>query len=305
MTNVLNECSFTACLTFVNEVLMKNFILGVCAVVLISCGSYYRPPESIQSKMDRYEPKKKKTNIVPVALIKQYNFSNRSPASVKFSRKKKIGYSNKRLYFLTLYSQYLAMKRLTTSTNTPEQFSCPHFHTSLLTNKNILKKSKSLKPIELRSYDQQKFNDQSYLTSHLELILPMNNFEVAPKAVDILKTADVAKHKEIIKSALNTHVVKTFNEVKELCDYGSSDNYYSYETLISQNNEKRILSPSKNSLSILLKNPVFFNMALLKNLEKKTNSRSIASTQQTEKSDHLEREIIHRLNVGWSYGYYQ
>ena len=110
------------------------------AFLLASCAG----PENYQQKMARYTPKVIGNNQVPEIRIADFKFASetskvkgRAPASVvpvaeKNEVEKDGNPTNKKLYFLSLYSQYETLKNYSAEFSGPNINICPNFHTSLL-----------------------------------------------------------------------------------------------------------------------------------------------------------------------------
>jgi hypothetical protein len=292
-----------------------------CTLLFASCAG----PESYQQKMSRYEPKAISQNIVPE--IKSYDFKfidenhstekmmKRSPASAPEnptleSEGSEGATTNKKLYFLTLYSEYETLKKYTPEFSGTNSMICPNFHTSLLRHLDGVVPSNSTPVTSTLKYDSQKFSDEKYVSSRPELLLPMSQTEVTPKVIDLIKNSkeqmsDFAIN-ELVHKALDIHLAKTYSEIRELCEYGNSDNYYIYENLITHI-KNNTFAPGNKNMNTLLKTTVFSNIALMMSLEKssvKTSSRAIASTDESPKKNTYANEIITRLNVSWANQYF-
>lgn len=291
-------------------------------LALASCAG----PESYQSKMAKFTPKQHGINQVPQIKSEGFEFSksSRSPASVRPQMDKPTSLgeaqsdettlSNKKLYFLTLFGQYESMKKYSSQFDAPAVNICPNFHGSLLehkgrrpagfaghiTNKNNKK----------FVYDTSKLNDSNYVAFHPELSLPLVKDEVTPRVIDIFlsqaQTMSEGKMNELVHTAIDIHLSKTYAEIRELCEYGVSDNYYVYENLITHIKNSSFQPAAKN-MNTLLKTTVFSNIALVTALEKiqATPMRSIASTEtKKDVSTPYSKELMTRLNVEWANEYF-
>lgn len=289
---------------------------------LISCAGV----ESYDDKMSRYLPKVTGKNQVPEFKTESFQFMTkktigRSPASVTKAEQvvsEENTLSNKKLYFLTLFGQYESMKKYSQHFTAPNVNICPHFHTSLLEHKGR-------NPAGFRgqvpgrndkkfSYDKTKLNDTDYVGARAELALPLSKDGVTPKVIDILRTEkdslNESRMDELVHQALDIHLSKTYSEIRELCEYGVSDNYYIYENLIThiKNSE---FSAATTNLNTLLKTTLFSNLALVTTLEKieVTPMRSIASVEekvakQKDLTTPYANEVMTRLNVEWAKEYF-
>ncbi len=297
---------------------MKKSILSLSALtVLSSCAG----PESYDQKMSRYTPKTLTKNQVPEIKTAGVTFSakpTRGPASadVKQAEKTDLGFeantTNKKLYFLTMLGQYESMKKYSAQFDAPEINICPHFHSSLLQHKEGKKVSMgTIRQFNHKkfTYEKEKLTNEAYVMSRPELSLPLSQTDVTPRVIDIMRSESElteGKMTELVHRALDIHLSKTYTEIRELCEYGVSDNYYIYENLIThiKNNEFRAEDDNMNTL---LKTTVFSNMALVTSLEKSSVStgRTIASLSNKEKEPTpYVNEMMARLNVEWAKDYF-
>jgi hypothetical protein len=289
----------------------NGFISLLTVAAIVSSCSGFRP-ESIEDKMNRFKAQNNGDNIVPNSFVNNdllIDAPTRGPASIssKNETKTSIPYNNKKLYFLTLLDQYKYMKTYSKSENTPELIICPKFHSLLvLHSENYPTNSYSNKAWTPEKYDKVKFTDDKYLASHPELSLPVSKGSIFPTVLDLIKKSNSQiEANKIVYTAFNLHLSKTYSELKELCEYGNSNNYYTFENLNTLVNRDVFKKNSKN-LNILLRTTIFSNIALKATIEKysaKTPSRGIASVDPD--SSQLEDEIINRLGVEWSNDYFK
>jgi hypothetical protein len=296
---------------------ISSFIL-VASSLVTSCSS----PESYQQKMARYTPKATDgKNLVPEFQLGQFEFNlpkkSRAPASIAseqttLDEAKESNPTNKKLYFLALYSQYEQLKQFGQDFIGPDVSICPSFHTSLTKFKekqSSLPRSGSTKKL---SYNVSRMSEDSYLAKRPELLLPLSKDEATPRVIDIVRNGTSIKTEqsvsELVHKAIDIHLAKTYTEIKELCEYGSSDNYYVYENLITHIKNTKFEADNTN-LNVLLKTTLFSNMALMTSLDnqssKPTTGRSIASTTKaTDSKLPYSQELFTRLNVSWANQYY-
>lgn len=302
---------------------MKNlFVISTLTLTtLVSCAG----PETFEQKMERYTPKNLGHNQVPEFKAEGFQFKSaksRMPAStetstsVEKSLSAEATLSNKKLYFLTLFGQYETMKKYAGDFDAPSINICPQFHTSLLEHKG--KRSKTFgfpvtqKNTKKFTYDVARLSDSDYVGKRPELSLPVSKNEVNPKVVDILRSEAKEltdfKMNEYVHKALDIHLAKTYSEIRELCEYGVSDNYYIYENLITHI-KNTSFPPAEKSMDTLLKTTIFSNIALVTSLEKKeaTPMRSIASVETKGKDQNVSysNEVMTRLNVEWAREYFE
>jgi hypothetical protein len=301
----------------------KNLILAsVSSLVLLSaCAG----PESYQQKMARYEPKAISKNQVPDINTANFKFISteknstakvgRFPASAETlenqnPESKESGPTNKKLYFLALYSEYESLKNYSKEFVGPSVSICPNFHTNLLKyNEEKGQNSKAPNISKKFTYDSAKFGDELYVSSRPELLLPLSKDDITPKVIDLIKSStgpmsDVAIN-ELVHKALDIHLAKTYSEIRELCEYGVSDNYYIYENLITHIKSNNFKADNKN-MNTLLKTTIFSNLALMTSINKYSEKapktgRSIASATENKA---YASEVIARLNVSWANQYF-
>jgi hypothetical protein len=292
-------------------------ILAVATTVTVvsscSSGYSYRRPESVNDKIDRYQSRNKNANEVPEVKVEDYAFDtgkrNRGPASVNFESKKDKGlnqYNNKRLYFLTLFSQYQEIGKYSSKGVVKKLNHCPSFHTSYLNFKESNTITNNGIGYKLPFNNLNTISNEKKVSKYPEFYLPMSNTSTRPRVIDIVSKSDITKA-EVVKNvqrAIDIHVTKTFSELNELCDTGTSANYYTYENLITHIKTKSKLNPNKVGLQTLVKTTLFSNMAIQKSMKKyqKKKSRSIASFA---KKQSYGSEVMKRLEVPWAENYFK
>lgn len=303
------------------------FATTLSTIIISSCAG----PESYQQKMARYEPKGISKNQVPEIKITNFKFKSednsstrkisRAPASTlsdnqvqtqNQNSKEVTSSTNKKLYFLALYSEYETLKNYSHNFSVPEISICPNFHTGLLRyNDKMIYKTKSHLPLNKKfTYDEKKYHDETYVATRPELLLPLSKEETTPKVIDVIKSYKGSINEmtvnELVHKAIDIHLSKTYSEIKELCEHGASDNYYIYENLITHIKNNNFEADDKN-MNILLKTTIFANIALMTSLEKnygtKIQGRSIASVEEEKKMTYTS-EVIARLNVAWAKQYF-
>jgi hypothetical protein len=295
-------------------------LMTVSLTVLASCSS----PESYQTKMSRYTPKQYSVNQVPEITTSGFQFTtnkgSRLPASadkgvsVESVQSDEATLSNKKLYFLTLFGQYDSMNKYASEFDAPSVNVCPHFHNSLLEHNDRKPAGFSSKVPTKNTkrfvYDSSKFNDAEYVSNHPELSLPLSKNEVTPKVIDIFRSEgsklNDSKMNELVRTALDIHLSKTYGEIRELCEFGVSDNYYIYENMITHIKNSNF-APAEKNMNTLLKTTVFSNIALVTALEKiqPQAMRSIASVEKKKDvSAPYSNELMTRLNVEWAREYF-
>lgn len=289
------------------RIMKKNIIVTTLtlAALATSCAG-----PATNKRDATYSPVVKGKNLVPQIKISDFEFTRskgRFPASSP--SKETTDISNKKLYFMTLLGQYESLKSHSFDYNAPEVKICPHFHMSLLeyNGKSAAPQiaRAAIKP-ELYSYDKSKLSDPTYLSKNPELLLPLTKDDIEPRVVDIIKgSTSSEKIDETVKRAIDIHLAKTYTELRSLCEYGVSDNYYIYENLITHVNNTQFGAQVEN-MNTLLKTTIFSNHALMTSLAKnKTKSigRAIASTDK-KSNEQYSNEVFARLNVNWAHEYF-
>lgn len=304
---------------------LKAFYSFIFLNLVASCGT-----ESYDQKMARYTPKVLGKNLVPEIKIAEFDFKMeskeksqklRGPASapevLSLSEDgKEVNTSNKKLYFLNLFSEYEIIKKYSQDFAGPTVTICPNFHTSMLryndnlSSINKRNNYKDLKNIKF-SYDSNKYADDIYVAKRPELLLPLSKDEITPKVIDLIRNTNYSMNdfavNELVHKALDIHLAKTYSEIQELCEYGSSDNYYIYENLITHIKNNNFDGSTKN-MNILLKTTIFSNIALISSLDEvqsiKTAGRAIASVPTENKKHPYSAEVMARLNVNWANKYF-
>lgn len=274
---------------------------------LAGCAGNYRRPESFEAKMARFQPKNTNPNKVPKfeldpAMPDHFKRpSTRGPASTEIKPEKLP--SSKRLYFITLYGQYRKISEFVQSEKAPDLNHCPSFHSTLINYKE------GLPPVSQKNVSLE--NRYSSITPDSvakfpELSLPVSLEGDRPRLYDVIAHQSKPDTGNYLNQALKVHLTKTYKELEELCESGSSDNYYNYENLTTHIQRKgNQFSPNKKSLQTLLKTTVFSNMTLLESLNgHQAASRGPASEM---KSPHLfyQKGLIQKLGVEWTYSYFK
>lgn len=303
-----------------NQRISPIMLTTLTATLLASCAG----PESYQQKMARYTPKTFSKNQVPEIVTSDFKFAptpskafSRAPASASASvtpdikeTEKEGNPTNKKLYFLSLYSQYETLKKYSSEFEAPSVSICPNFHTSLLRhNEKVSATYTGNFKNKKFTYDSKKYSDDSFIASHPELLLPLSKDEITPKVVDVIRSSKTpvteASVNEMVHKAIDIHLSKTYSEIRELCEYGVSDNYYIYENLITHIKNNKFEAGTSN-MNTLLKTTLFSNMALTTSLEKQTpvSGRSIASIGDDAEKSPYTKEVMARLNVKWAAQYF-
>lgn len=272
----------------------KLSILSIVSVnLLYSCASGLRRPESIEEKMRRYQSKIGQVNAVPEIPVVAENWTqgSRGPASISpFQASQRVDYSNKKMYFFTLWMQYKTLKKFTKSENAPQINSCPKFHTSMV-DKNWESDLThgELSKIQWKNLQQQ---DISYFP---EVHLSVSREHNEPKVKDQFKNLKFAdEYQTTVDQALKNHMAKMFTELKELCEHGSSYNYYAFENLMTYTKENTMMANNEN-MEKILKTSIFSNHLIIE---------SLRSKYTMGKYELMINEINHRIGGQWVNAYF-
>jgi hypothetical protein len=299
-----------------------------------------RVPETQEEKIARYQSRNIKHNP-PLSMsfsdqswtILQQNVSpqkkgQRGPASVEatnaISKKKKKStvfeeVTPRRLYFLSLFHQLrLLQEHSQAGQSELLSRSCPAFHSTLVDYKKWFSpKQKKWNPT-FAHWPTYNFKDgQMDLASALfpELVLPTSELNKGPTIWSELhqkiKPEMSANEKEMIfknvlEAALSQWQIRIDNEVKELCEFGHSDNYYAFENLVTTIKE-RPETDQKKSLSALFKITILQNQAIMASLSdqhKRHAKRSVANVSIIRTEEELTRDILSRLHAEWAENYF-
>ncbi|MFT6070825.1 MAG: hypothetical protein ACJAT2_000614 [Bacteriovoracaceae bacterium] len=293
----------------------KLAILTICTT-LASCAGNYQRPESFESKMARFKSKSADINRVPDFQVSEAaSFKTkrtRGPASVSKTNMKDLytEHTNKKLYFLTLFTQYHNLSKFSGADTVQSVNICPSFHSILVDHKDKFEaegyqKNQKVKINFDAVYKPEVLADSTKLSSYPELMLPVTKDSLHPNVSELISSNKEIKAKEAVEKAINVHLEKTLDELTELCDSGSSSNYYIYENLITHI-KKQGFRPSPNNMKVLLKTSIFSNRALIKSFEKsasQSRGRTIASVATGPKDLYTET-MTTRLGVEWSESYF-
>ncbi len=286
-------------------------------LTLASCaGHQFQRPESIEAKMSRFEVKGDNTNVVPelgfttegVERIHVRSTRGRAPASVESSADEsaedKINTSNKKLYFMSLFSQYEKMRVFTPAGSTPDVNVCPSFHSGLVEWRQKTKSAShtTSKTIPFK-YEATKLADPSYVSQYPELGLPLSEDVHGPTVATLLlsRPDESAKFEgpRLLSQAIHQHASRLYKEISELCETGSSANYYNFENLLTHARTHRDLVPSEYALKVLMKTTVVSNMVLIESVESLTSKTGRAPASVDVYTD----EALDRLGTPWALEY--
>ncbi len=224
----------------------------------------------------------------------QFSKTSRAPASAKKSHLSHV--SNRKLYFLTLYSQHLWFSEVLSREN--ELNYCPSFHHEVVSHSQ---KITSMRALYSGAYLKEQKIEQ--IDSRSLAYFP----EYALQVDGSREVADVSESyvKDFMKRGLNRHYEKNLHELKELCETGRSDNYYIFENLSRHLNDHPEFHASHDALKALLKTPIFANMLLFQSMlgDRIALPQAINSFPFNVYND-FEEEVVSRTRVNWIKGYF-
>lgn len=282
---------------------ISHLAISISPILLIACAS----TESFQKKMERYQARTGENILVPEIKSANVQFkvnkTRRFPASVSTSDN---SMTNKKLYFMSLNAQYESMKSISNNSTAPTVSICPSFHTGLVTYQE--KYPTGPNNFEKKfSYNLSDLSNDVYVNAHPELYLPMTKDGITPKVLDVLKGSKEKMSEgavnELMQNAVNLHLTKTYTELRELCDYGTSSNYYIYENLITHTKNEKF-EPTTANMNILLKTTLFSNRALITSFYKEKSMKQGRSIASEKVKIPFSDEVISRLNVPWANDYF-
>ncbi|MBF0362503.1 MAG: hypothetical protein HQK49_15905 [Oligoflexia bacterium] len=339
-------------------VLSVLFALNACTT--------YRPAESFENKMSRFSVKNEQQPLTPeIPVMINYKFNNpndpnnnRNVASVNDNNLQSLflTFSNRKLYFMTLYDQYRTLKTLlkdkyndkyndNDNDNDSDIELCPQFHSGLLSinssygkrkiNRNQTNQRATTTPLISLYPISSNIQKVKSLALYPELALPITFNSKHPTVYEFITTHQNKKNvsdqeqndeqkneqMKLFVDALRLHLEKNIKELKEMCEYGHSDQYYLFENLITHMKNNKSFRKSKESMEALLKTTIVSNMAIITSLdlELKISNRIQAQTQNQLQDknrlpsslntdiinlDSLQQEVLTRLDAEWSKQYF-
>lgn len=283
---------------------MKYLFLSL--VLLSSCGSSYKRPESIEQKMERFQAKDTNINKVPEFVVLERKTQSRAPASVQSTDEKDLsteeGISRKKLYFLTMLEQYNNFRAFDETGNFKEVATCPSFHEELLKAKEDIPLSS--RKINMKLYSQISSFDKKTLAYYPELMLPVSSH--GPKVFEVLSKSKETPSDKPMKQALYYHTEKLFSEIAELCEYGASDNYYTFANF-ETHLKKHSFKENKDNLISLTKTTVVSNLILLRSIQENSHpieqGRFPASASIGRDPLRFQARVLSKLGLQWAKEY--
>lgn len=295
---------------------MKNKILAVVVLSsLVSCSFVKTEPAKPNPVADV------STGMPDFHIINDYHLAKqgkieRKPAAFEMAKGETSNdddlsinaFSNRKIYFLTLLSQYYELKNLG-KIESPEVTICPSFHTDVVNNVQHIKKSmkNSIDFTQLK-YDFNKVihREAEYLSLYPELSLPLTSDHSHPAVFDGINEKTSKKFPEFFKTGYSVHVAKTYKELSDLCEKGQTDNYYVFENLVTYFKSHPDFKDDKKAMKAILKSTIFANMVLIKSLNMQVEpERKLASVDQKINYNSFEEEILKRLEANMVRSYFE
>ncbi len=163
----------------------------------------------------------------------QYNSTSRAPASIALDVEEKK--STRRVYFSSLYHQYMTLGSHLKQTNQIE--SCPQFH-------------------------HDKVEADSFNIPKISLV---GNPEIEDQGREFFPEL-AFDH----KFSLNDYHAVIKEEIKTLCEVGASDNFYKFDNLVTHYAHRTAFHRKPKAMESVLKIPIFANFYLIKMIQNKT-----------------------------------
>lgn len=282
------------------ESLVRKFIIAFLSISLISCST------QVVKNSDQMRVTKGVTAssgmpnfYITEEFIPKKISASRSIASKQFNNQLNT-FDNKKVYFLTLLGQYYRVKSLL-GKNQKELNVCPYFHHEILEQeKNIDNFTSSSYGIKKKNYTKAIYAP-SLLPAYPELSLPINDSQNVYQYTSHFKNNETIEN--FVKVALEEHADKNKSELEELCETGASDNYYTFENLLTHFTNNDRFNNSIDSLKAVLKIPVFANLFILKSIDPNYVSYSNDQFYEVSKISNnysiFEVEMLKRMNVSW------
>ncbi|MCY4643033.1 MAG: hypothetical protein OXB88_00280 [Bacteriovoracales bacterium] len=217
----------------------------------------------------------------------------------RFSR-----FSNKKVYFSTLFNQFQKFKLLADDYSKDIQF-CPSFHSLFL---ELKEERSSFSERVSKGYGGAKVQKilfsrpkKEVLALFPEMVLPLDDRgEGKSKSVYRMalekKASNIQLH-ALLRQGIKVHAQKTLGELERLCHAGHGDSYFVFENLTLYMNRKRDFKNDSKALLSLLKTTVFANHFLLWALGFRPGQEGGSFSRG------VEEEMILRLRADWSHQY--
>lgn len=245
---------------------MKNIgTLFLLSTTLISCAGSQHYGNGLGDQFAQFEDRSEsEVNPTPHYKVRHFDKKKkRGPASAGRETSKDISkLDNKKVYFLSLYEQYLTFSQIYPSFKKSIK-TCASFHQEFI-NYNDRPKI-------------WKYELKEEITDDIENVVWHVPYE-GQRAT-----------KETLPLAMKSHMDRTHTEIKQLCDNGFSDNYYAFANYITLAQGEKVSAKTLEGANSLVKMSIVFNKLLIENLahkEKADIGRGLASkTEDIEYTD--------------------
>lgn len=219
----------------------------------------------------------------PELYVDNYTFSKnyRSIASVGSDN---LDMTNRQLYFLTYYKQYLTMGHILGKKDTIK--SCPSFHHIYLEHKDEMETVSAQYSSQLNFNEVKK--DITNIAKYPVLSLPASS---GNNLVTELVEDNWRRSGEHVQAALEHYYQIEKQEVELLCDRGVSPGYYVYENLVQYFQTESSFHRTQAGLKAILKLPVMANMLILDNLMRENYALN--------ETNNFEKWLMTRSQLTW------
>lgn len=285
---------------------MKKLTIAILSISLVSCSNHLVKNNQQMRVTNGVTASSGMPNFyISEEFIPKKIKASRSIASKQFNNELN-SFDNKKVYFLTLLGQYYRVQSLL-GKNEKDLNVCPYFHHEILEQeKNIEKLTSTAYGIKRKDYVKAIYAPR-LLPVFPELSLPINDNQNVYQYTSHFKNNETIEN--FVKVALEEHAQKNKSELVELCESGASDNYYTFENLLTHFSNKDRFNNSLDSLKAVLKIPVFANLFLLRSIDPNYVSYSDDQFYEVSKISKnysiFEVEMLKRMDVSWVEEYFE
>lgn len=284
----------------------KTLILTTASLLLGACSNYSITPAKQIRIGTGVETNSGMPNFyLSEQFVPKKKYIQRSIASTSAVPERDLDeVNNKKVYFLTLLGQYKRLKNVLS--NQSEDFKvCPFFHNSLVRQKEYLSTIDNSQASFNRNNYVKAMYTPSTLPLYPELSLPINKkqnvYQYTSQFNNSIRNNNLIEG--FVKVALEEHAQKNKKELEELCESGSSDNYYLFENLLTHFSETQNFKSTLGSLKAVLKIPVFANLLLLRSVDSDYVFYAKSQFDQVRrisgKYSIFEEELLARIKMSW------
>ncbi|WP_419172342.1 hypothetical protein [Halobacteriovorax sp.] len=238
--------------------------LFLLSTTLISCAGSQHYGNGLGDQFAQFTDRSEsEVNPTPTYKVRKFEKKKRGPASADSQTSKDISkLDNKKVYFLSLYEQYLTFSQIYPSFK-KEIKTCASFHQEFI-----------------------NYNDRPKMWEYTLKEEITNDIE---NVVWHLPYEGKRATKKTLPLAMRDHMDRTHKELEQLCYNGFSDNYYTFANYITLAKDKKVSAQTLKGANSLVKMSVVFNKLLIENLahkEKADKGRGLASkTEDIEYTD--------------------